>query len=177
MLAVVGGHSFQDYTAYRDAALARLPEWDLHLGSDVVMLGTVSDADLAAWYRSADALAFPSLKEGWGLVVLEALSAGLPVVATDMAVFREYLTHGRDSLLVPVQDSARLADAMELLVVDADLRDRLGHGGRRVVERFTWPSSARRHLDIYDEILARNAESHAAYPTVRSLHGRPGDVR
>ena len=78
MLAVVGGHSFQDYTAYRDAALARLPEWDLDLGTDVVMLGTVSDADLAGWYRSADALAFPSLKEGWGLVVLEAMSAEPP---------------------------------------------------------------------------------------------------
>jgi glycosyltransferase-like protein len=82
MLAVVGGHSFQDYTAYREAALAMLPDLGLVLEEDVVLLGTVDDAELAGWYHSADALAFPSIKEGWGLVVLEAMAAGLPVVAS-----------------------------------------------------------------------------------------------
>ena len=106
MLAVVGGHSFQDYRAYRDAALAGLPELGLELGRDVVLLGTVSDDELPAWYRAADAFAFPSVKEGWGLAVLEALSAGLPVVASDIPVFREYLTDGRDALLVPPADVA-----------------------------------------------------------------------
>ncbi len=158
VLAIVGGHSFQDYTAYRDGALACLPQWDLRLGEDVIMVGTVSDAELAAWYRSADALAFPSLKEGWGLVVLEAMSADLPVIATDMPVFREYLTHGRDSLLVPVADPARLADAMEELMVDQDLRARLRSRGHEVVARFTWPASARQHLAIYEEMVANGSE-------------------
>jgi glycosyltransferase involved in cell wall biosynthesis len=156
VLVVVGGHSFQDYTAYRDAALARLPEWDLRLGDDVVMVGTVSDAELRTWYRSADALAFPSLKEGWGLVVLEAMSAELPVVATDIPVFREYLTHGRDSLLVPAANAARLAAAMEELMVDPDLAPRLCRGAHEVVQRFTWPGSARQHLATYDQLLAAN---------------------
>jgi glycosyltransferase involved in cell wall biosynthesis len=154
---VVGGHSFQDYAAYRDAALARLPEWDLRLGTDVVMLGTVCDAELGGWYRAADALAFPSLKEGWGLVVLEAMSADLPVVATDMPVFREYLTHGEDSLLVPVEDAAGLASAMEQLMNDGQLRARLRQGGHQVVDRFTWPASARQHVAIYDEVAARKS--------------------
>jgi glycosyltransferase-like protein len=154
VLAVVGGHSFQDYAAYRDAALARLPEWGLSLGTDVVMLGTVCEADLAGWYRTAEALAFPSLKEGWGLVVLEAMSADLPVVATDMPVFREYLTHGADSLLVPVEDAASLADAMQELMVDHELRARLCEGGRQVVDRFTWPESARQHLAVYGEVAS-----------------------
>jgi glycosyltransferase-like protein len=152
VLAVVGGHSFQDYSAYRDGALAHLPEWGLQLGKDVVMLGTLSDDELAGWYRSADALAFPSLKEGWGLVVLEAMSAELPVVATDIAVFREYLTPGQDSLLVPPEDAAGLADAMEKLMVDGELRERLRRGGHGVVERFTWPESGRQHLAVYNEI-------------------------
>jgi len=154
VLAIIGGHSFQDYAAYRDDALARLPGLGLTLGHDVVMLGTVSDDELAAWYRSADALAFPSLKEGWGLVVLEALSADLPVVATDIPVFREYLTAGVDALLVPPGDPAALAGAMEALMVGHDLRCRLRDGGRRVVRRFTWPQSARRHLAIYKEVMA-----------------------
>ncbi|MDQ1416216.1 MAG: hypothetical protein QOF81_1829 [Acidimicrobiaceae bacterium] len=153
VLAVVGGHSFQDYAAYRDAALARLPEWGLDLGTDLVMLGTVCDADLAGWYRAADALAFPSLKEGWGLVVLEAMSADLPVVATDIPVFREYLTHGKDALLVPMEDAASLASAMQELMVDHELRARLRQGGQQVVDRFTWPESARQHLAVYDEVV------------------------
>ncbi|MDQ6616047.1 MAG: MSMEG_0565 family glycosyltransferase [Actinomycetota bacterium] len=154
VLVVVGGHSFQDYAAYREAALGRLPEWGLRLGDDIVMVGTVDDTELAGWYRAADALAFPSLKEGFGLVILEALSAGLPVVATDMPVFREYLTDRRDSLLVPVEDARRLAGAMEEVMVDQPLRARLRRRGSEVVGRFTWTESARQHLAIYEEIIA-----------------------
>ncbi|MEA2703923.1 MAG: hypothetical protein QOD63_1868 [Actinomycetota bacterium] len=152
VLVVVGGHSFQDYAAYRDAALAGLPALGLELGRDVVLLGTVPDDELAAWYGAADALAFPSLKEGWGLAVLEAMSAGLPVVATDIPVFREYLTDGRDALLVPPADVDRLAEAMAALMADEALRRRLAAGGREVAARFTWEATARRHLEIYDEM-------------------------
>src|SRR5581483_1446991 len=63
VLAVVGGHTFFDYRAYRDSALARLPELGLVEGRDILLLGTVSEADLGAWYRAADAFAFPSVKE------------------------------------------------------------------------------------------------------------------
>lgn len=149
VLAVVGGHSFQDYTAYRESALAMLPDLGLTLGEDVVLLGTVSEAELAGWYHSADALAFPSVKEGWGLVVLEAMAVGLPVVASDLPVFREYLTDGVDALLPPVGDDAALARAMARLVRDAALRDRLRARGRQVLTRFGWAASADRHREIY----------------------------
>jgi glycosyltransferase-like protein len=154
VLAVIGGHSFQDYAAYREAALARLPALGLELGRDVVLVGTVPDDELAGWYGAADALAFPSLKEGWGLVVLEAMSAGLPVVATDIPVFREYLTDGLDALLVPPADAAALAAAMTALMADEPLRRRLATAGREVAASFTWEATARRHLEIYDEIAA-----------------------
>ncbi len=65
MLAVVGGHSFQDYTAYRDAALAALPGLGLELGRDVVLVGTVADDEMRAWYHAADVLAFPSSRRDW----------------------------------------------------------------------------------------------------------------
>jgi glycosyltransferase-like protein len=153
LLAVVGGHSFQDYTAYRDAALARLPDLGLELGRDVVLVGTVPDAELHAWYHAADALAFPSLKEGWGLAVLEAMAAGLPVVATDIPVFREYLTPGVDALLVPPADPAALAGAMAEVMADADLRRGLVEAGRAVAARFTWADAARRHQELYRSAL------------------------
>lgn len=152
VLAVVGGHSFQDYAAYRDASLGLLPGLGLTLGEDVVLLGTVSEAELAGWYHSADALCFPSVKEGWGLAVLEAMGAGLPVIASDLPVFREYLVHGRTALLPPVADDVALAAAMRTMVLDAALRERLRAGGRTLLPRYSWAASARRHQQIYATI-------------------------
>lgn len=152
MVVVIGGHSFQDYRAYREAALGSLPGLGLTLGTDVVELGTVDDAELRAWYRAADALAFPSVKEGWGLAVMEALAADLPVIATDLPVFQEYLTDGTDALLPAVGDSAALAEAMGRMVADSGLRQRLRAGGQALVPRFTWAASARRHQEIYKGI-------------------------
>jgi len=180
VLAVVGGHSFQDYTAYRDAALAELSELGLTLvradgepggrpgagvdpagtptepemHGDVVLLGTVSEDELGGWYAAADACAFPSVKEGWGLVVLEAMNAGLPVVASDLPVFGEYLVDGESALLPPVADDRALAAAMRRLVHDAALRERLRAGGRAVLAPFTWDASAARHQRLYTEIRA-----------------------
>jgi len=157
VLAVVGGHTFFDYRAYRDSALARLPELGLVEGRDVLLLGTVSEADLGAWYRAADAFAFPSVKEGFGLVVLEALAAGLPVVASDIPVFAEYLEDGRSALLVPPGDPAALAGALGRLAADSDLRRGLVDGGQPLVDRFTWAASARTHREIYADAAATAA--------------------
>jgi glycosyltransferase-like protein len=149
VLAVVGGHTFFDYRAYRDGALARLPDLGLVEGRDVLLLGTVSEADLGGWYRAADAFAFPSVKEGFGLVVLEALAAGLPVVASDIPVFAEYLADGESALLVPPNDPAALAAALGRLAGDPPLRRQLAAGGRPLVDRFTWAASARTHREVY----------------------------
>jgi glycosyltransferase-like protein len=148
-LVIIGGHSFQDYTEYRDKALAMLDELGLVLGRDVIQLGTVADQEVHEWYRSADALAFPSVKEGWGLAVLEAMSADLPVVASDIAVLQEYLTDGTNAVLTAVGNPASLADGMRALMTDAFLRQRVVSGGRLVVPRFTWDRAARQHERIY----------------------------
>lgn len=149
-LAVVGGHSFQDHRQYRDRCLARAEELGL-TGDGLVLLGTVPDAELPAWYHAADAFAFPSVTEGWGLVVLEAMAAGLPAVTSDIPVFREYLTPD-DAVLVPPGDPDALADAMARLVGDAELRDRLAARGPHVAGRFTWQASADRHAALYADL-------------------------
>src|SRR5207253_971479 len=131
VLAVVGGHSFQDYREYQERVLASLPGLGLRLDDDVVLLGTVPDAELPGWYAAADVLAFPSTKEGWGLAVLEAMSAGLPVVASDLPVFREYLRPGQDALMVPVDDAAALAAALGTVLDDSALAGRHGQRERR----------------------------------------------
>ena len=149
VLAVVGGHSFQDYREYRDRVLASLPGLGLRLDDDVVLLGTVPDAELPGWYAAADVLAFPSTKEGWGLAVLEAMSAGLPVVASDLPVFREYLRPGQDALMVPVDDAAARAAALAAVLDDRALADRLRAAGYQVCARFTWDRCAAEHQRIY----------------------------
>jgi len=155
VLAVVGGHSFQDYREYRDRVLASLPGLGLRLDDDVVLLGTVPDAELPGWYAAADVLAFPSTKEGWGLAVLEAMSAGLPVVASDLPVFREYLRPGQDALMVPVDDAAALTAALAAVLDDSALAGRLRAAGYRVCARFTWDRCAAEHQRIYADLKWR----------------------
>jgi glycosyltransferase-like protein len=152
VLAVVGGHSFQDYREYRDRVLSSLPGFGLRLDADVVLLGTVPDAELPGWYAAADVLAFPSTKEGWGLAVLEAMSAGLPVVASDLPVFHEYLRPGEDALMVPVNDAGALATALAAVLDDRELAARLRSAGRAVCARYTWARSAAEHRKIYAEV-------------------------
>ena len=149
VLAVVGGHSFQDYRAYRDHVFSLLPDLGLTVGRDVVLLGTVADAELPAWFAAADVFAFPSTKEGWGLAVLEAMSAGLPVVASDLPVFREYLRPDRDALLVPVGDPAALAGALTSVIRDPCLGQRLSAEAQVMAATFTWTATAAQHRAIY----------------------------
>lgn len=148
-LAVVGGHSFQDHKPYRDRCLARAKH--LAVGDALAMVGTVSDVELPGWYHAADALVFPSMNEGWGLVVLEAMAAGLPVIVSDLPVFREYLGDG-DALVVPRGDGKALGEAMLRLASDEQLRKELSVRGPLVAARHTWDSCARRHMDFYSEL-------------------------
>ncbi|MGH3187556.1 MAG: MSMEG_0565 family glycosyltransferase [Streptosporangiaceae bacterium] len=179
VLAVVGGHSFQDYRVYRDTVLASLPDLDLRLDDDVVMLGTVPDAELPAWYKAADVLAFPSTKEGWGLAVLEAMSAGLPVVASDLPVFREYMTDRRDALLVGVGDPPALAKALAEVLDDPDLAAGLRSAALALCERFSWARSAAEHQAIYASLHSSApapASDPGDHPPASSSNGTPASA-
>ena len=77
------------------------------------------------------------------------MSAGLPVVASDLPVFREYLTPGHDALLVPVGDPAALAGALTAVLGDSRRAGRLGAAGQAVAARFTWGATAAAHQALY----------------------------
>lgn len=152
VLAIIGGHSFQDHTPYRDRVIAAMADLDLEFGRDVAVLGTVPDDEMAAWYHAADAFAFPSVNEGFGLAVLEAMAAGLPVVLTRLPVFAEYVRFGHDALAVAPSDDEGLADALETVAHDDNMRAMLRHRGREVAARFGWDTTALQHIAIYDEL-------------------------
>jgi len=154
VVAVVGGHSFQDHGPYRERVLARARELDVAMGRDLVLLGTVPDDEVPRWYWAADAFVFPSVKEGFGLALLEALAAGLPVVATDIPVFREFLVPGEHALLTPPGDPEALAEAMASLVRDPRERGRLAERGPALAARYRWDETARQHEAVYARMVA-----------------------
>ena len=158
-VVIVGGHSFQDYQQYRADALALVDRLGLRPGHSVIEAGTLGDEDLHTWYRAADALVFPSVNEGWGLAVMEAMCAGLPVVASDIPVIREYASDGVDALLTAAGDPVDLARGMRSVMADAQLRGRLVAGGAATAGRYSWDRAAREHAQLYADLGAgRNAD-------------------
>ena len=152
LLVIAGGVTLFDYRDEIARFASRRAE--LGLGDDAVrMLGPVADETLERLYRAADVLAFPSVREGFGLVVLEALASGLPVVASDIDVLRGFLTHRRSALLVPCGSAPALARALHRVATDASLRGRLRAGGHDVVADHGWDAAARAHERAYREFL------------------------
>ena len=149
---MIGGHSFQDHRPYRERVIASMADLDLELGRDVALLGTVPEADMAAWYHAADVFAFPSVNEGFGLAVLEAMAAGVPVVLTALPVFAEYVRFGEDALAVAPGDDEGLADALATVAHDDRVRAMLISRGRQLAARFGWDTSARQHIALYDDL-------------------------
>ncbi len=123
LLLVVGGATLFDYRDEIGRFEARARE--LGVAEHVRIVGTVSPADLERHYRAADVFAFPSTKEGFGLVALEALAAGLPVVASQIDVFLTFLAHGESALLSPTGDGSALGRSLTRLARDPQLRERL----------------------------------------------------
>jgi glycosyltransferase involved in cell wall biosynthesis len=113
-------------------------------------LGFVPDADRDALYAGADLLAYPSLREGFGLPVLEAMAQGTPAVTSAGTSMAEFAV-GR---LVDPTDPTALAAALAELLADDALRDRLGREARERAAAYTWPAAAAAVRRAYDDVLA-----------------------
>lgn len=122
-------------------------------GTNVRVLGALSGPDLAAEYRTADIFCLPSLEEGFGLVVAEAMAAGLPVVATDATAAVELVRPGVDGLTVPAGDDAALKDALETLIADKPGREAMGAAARDRIGEFTWDATAARAVAAYRRLI------------------------
>jgi glycosyltransferase involved in cell wall biosynthesis len=127
----------------------------LGIGHAVRFLGVRSDVpDLLA---SSDVFAFPSLWEGLGIVMLEALAAGLPVVASNIAVLREIVDDGQQGLLVQTQHPQALAQAIINLLADPDERRSMGQSGRRkILERFDINVTVSQWTELYQELALKD---------------------
>ena len=121
---------------------------------DVEFVGLVSYDDLPRYYASADIFCSPATgAESFGIVLLEAMSAGKPVVASDIEGFRGVMTHGEQGLLVPKKDSNALAEALGMLARDPELRRKLGGNGNRLAKEYRWEVVAGRVEAYYNTCL------------------------
>jgi len=126
----------------------------LGVSSRCDFLGAVSHRSLLDHYATASVLAMPSLMEAFGIPYLEAMSCGLPVVATACEGPDEFLRHEENALVVPPGDAASLAGALVRLLEDQPLRDRLRAGGRQTCLPFTPARMASETLAVYRNVLA-----------------------
>lgn len=141
-LVLVGSRGWENTTMVR--ALAQL-------GAQVVSLGYVEDAHLPALYRGALAFVFPSLYEGLGLPLLEAMASGCPVIASNRSGMPEAC--GQAARYIDPEDVGDLSAAMCELAEDEGLRSRLRTLGLQRAKLFSWQKCAREHLEVFRKVL------------------------
>jgi glycosyltransferase-like protein len=141
-----GGETLFDYRSYREAFDRRAEQ----LGVIPTILGTVPDGDVPSLVAAARALAFVSTKEGFGIAAMEALAAGVPVVARDLPVIREVFGDA-----VTYATAAReIAEALDRVTGP---RRAAADSGRRLARTFTWAAAARAHEDFYRTLLGERS--------------------
>ncbi|MGQ0632032.1 MAG: MSMEG_0565 family glycosyltransferase [Sporichthyaceae bacterium] len=146
-LVIAGGTTLFDYRDYRARWHQRADELGLH----PQVLGPVDDADLPSLVAGAAAFAFPSTKEGFGLAAMEALAAGVPVVAADLPVLREVFTGAVEFAATPPEFAAALTRAL------AGPDPARAQRGRDLAAGYTWTNAARAHLKLYQHLNSSQA--------------------
>jgi glycosyltransferase involved in cell wall biosynthesis len=144
-ILVLAGHR----TPYEDELRARAAE--LGLVDDTRFLGWVPGEELEGLYRSASCFVFPSVYEGFGLPVLEAMTRGLPVACSDRGALAEVADNA--ALTFDPEEPRAIAAAIERLLADPSERERLSRAGRENAARFSWAETARATLETYEFAL------------------------
>jgi D-inositol-3-phosphate glycosyltransferase len=122
--------------------------------ANVSFVGSMDQQRLALFYAAADVCAVPSLTESFGLVALESMACGTPVVGTRVGGLQTLIEHGESGLLVPAGDYQALAESIAKVLTDHRLRMHLAHGARDRAEHYSWRSVGDRVEALYAKILA-----------------------
>lgn len=158
-LVIAGGASLLDHGFYqqaftREAQALGLMDEQGRARHPLVLTGPLPDADMPALFRIADALAMPSLREGFGLVVLEAMASGTPAVVSRMAPFTEYLSDSAAFWANPL-DVSSIARAMTAACKPSLARSLALDAAPALCARYSWAASARTHVGLYRAALAQ----------------------
>ncbi len=138
---------------------------DQNEAASVMRCGRVAEADLPSYYRSASLLVSPAMgMESFGIILVEAMASGIPVVASDIPGYRDVLGESGAGVLVPPGDSGALAEAIVGLLADSQWREARGEAARARAECFSWDSVARQVEEVYISALEAAVK--------RGAHGR-----
>jgi len=155
-LQVVGPFTAQDSEPYQQQARARSV-------TGVEFVGYVSPETLPDFYHRADIFCAPALGfESFGVVLLEAMAAGLPVVASDIAGYRTLITNGQEGLLTPPGQPDALAAALRQLLDRPHLRQELGRRGELKASHYSWDCIVDKILDVYRDTIEQKTKARYA---------------
>ena len=146
----------------REIARLRALSADLGLERVVDFVGAVDQARLPLYYRATDVTVMPSTYESFGLVAVESLACGTPVVASRVGGLPTIIRDGENGLLVPWRHPRLFADKIRAILTDAPLRRRLRRNGLTTARTFGWAAVAERTIDVYDAVLRRPAVGRAS---------------
>ena len=136
--------------------------------SDVRFAGYVPAEDLPRYYQSCDVFCAPNTgQESFGIVLLEAMAAGVPIVASDIPGYRDVVSDGEQGLLVEPKNAGALADAICRLLGNPELRASMRRAGQDRAPAYDWPRVAAQVLDYYVEVLERRDEAEPEPQRVR----------
>ena len=125
------------------------------IGANVFVRGALPGHDLSSEYGRGDIFCLPSLEEGYGMVIPQAMACGLPVVTTNVVGAADLLQHAHNGLIVSPADSTALSDALERLIDDVDLRQTMGAYAQATVQQGQgWDDYVSRAVTLYETILA-----------------------
>ena len=155
-LMIAGGATLFDYQPYRDRFFTLVDDLKIAIGTQLILPGVIPATDLPASYRCADVFCFPSIKEGWGLVVLEAIASGLPVVVSQQFPFTEFLADDQACWCDPAIPSTIAAAMLQGLAEERNLQIERSYAA---IAHYSWERSAQMHLAQYEQLLQSSAQS------------------
>ncbi len=121
---------------------------------DVTFIGYASYRDLPRYYKTADVVCVPATGwESFGIVLLEAMAVGKPLVASNIDGYASVATHGAQGLLVPPRNPAKLAEALLTIMTDKSLQQQMGDKGRLTALEYDWEQVTRRVVDCYLDVI------------------------
>jgi phosphatidylinositol alpha-mannosyltransferase len=133
---------------------------------DVVFVGYVPYEELPRYYKTADIVCFPATgRESFGIVLLEAMAVGKPVVASNIDGYASLLTHGAQGLLVPPRNEEALAQALLSLIADEQLRHEMGTRGKAKALEYGWETVATRVVEFYNKVLDEHSQKQLPTPS------------
>jgi phosphatidylinositol alpha-mannosyltransferase len=153
---IVAGAGVPDRESYRIMGERAL--------DDVVFVGPISEDELPGYYQNADIFLAPNTgKESFGFILIEAMSASTPIVASNIPGFASVMTDGKEGLMFAPKDEASMADSIKRLIENPALRAQLAVDGRATVDQYKWARVADSVLSYYDEVREQQPVPPAKY--------------